>query len=186
LRSVNGNGCLTQIGKVGHPWLGVTDEELGSSTSDAPSTPSQASTMICTTCSAAGKIDPTTLAKKLFASGYQSFKLESIKIHEASNKHTVAKEIFRSIEAPEKQLARQMLTILSKDDIEKLSHLFITCHALAMKNCPFSVFVWLCELDRHKSVILGKTYMNEESAKEFIRHIREVEREKLQDDDRGH
>ena len=51
-----------------------------------------------------------------------------------------------------------------------------------MKNCPFSDFVWLCELDRQKGVKLGKTYMNEESAKEFSRHISEVEREKLRDD----
>jgi len=108
--------------KVGHPWLGIIGEEMGSSTSAAPSTSSQASTMICTTCRAAGKIDPTVLAKNAFASGYQSFKLESIKIHEASNKHIVAKEIFRSTEAPEKQSARKMLTILRKDDIEKLYH----------------------------------------------------------------
>ena len=85
--------------KVGHPWLGII-EELGSSTSDAPSMSSQASTMICTT-----KIDQTILANNSFASGCQLFKLESIKIHEASNKHIVAKEIVKSIEAPEKQPA---------------------------------------------------------------------------------
>ena len=115
-------------------------------------------------------------------SGCQSFKLESIKIHEAANKHIVAKEIFKSIEAPEKQPACKMLTILRKDDIEKLSHLFRTCYALAMKNRPFSDFVWLCELGRQKGVKLGKPYMNEESAKEFSRQISEVEREKLRDD----
>ena len=103
----------------------------------------------------------------------------SIKIREASNKHIVAKEIFKSIEAPEKQPARKMLTILRKDDIEKLSNLFRTGHSLAMKNRPFSDFVWLCELDRQKGVKLGKTYMNEESAKEFSGQISEVEREKL-------
>ena len=103
-------------------------------------------------------------------------------MHEASNKHIVAKEIFKSTEAQEKQPANKMLTILPKDDIVKLSHLFRTCHALAMKNHPFWDFVWLCELDRQKGVKLGKTYMNEESAKEFSKHIREVEREKLRDD----
>ena len=94
--------------------------------------------MIWTTCRTAGKIDPTILAKHSFASGCQSFKLESIKIHQASNKHIVAKEIFRSIEVTEKQSARKMLTILRKGDIEKLSHLFRTCHVLAMENRPFS------------------------------------------------
>jgi hypothetical protein len=48
------------------------------------------------------------------------------KFHEASNKHIVDKGIFKSIEAPENQPARKMLTILRKDDIEKLSHLFRT------------------------------------------------------------
>ena len=102
-----------------------------------------------------------------------------MKIHEASNKHIVAKEIVKSIEAPEKQPARKMLTILHNDDIEKLSHLFRTCQAVAMKKHPFLEFVWLCELDRQKGVKLVKTDMNEESAKEFSRHISTVEREKL-------
>ena len=75
-----------------------------------------------------------------------------------------------------------MLTILHNDDIEKLSHLFRTCHAVAMKKTPFSEFVWLCELVRQNGVKLGKTYMNEESAKEFSRQISEIEREKLRDD----
>jgi hypothetical protein len=135
--------------KVGHPcpWLGIVlvDEELGYSTSDATSTSSHASMMICTMCRTAGKIDPTILAKNSFASGCQSFKLESIKIHEASNKHIIAKEIVKSIEALEKQPTRKMLTILRKDDIEKLSRLFRTCHALAMKNRPFSDFVLLIQ-----------------------------------------
>jgi len=65
--------------KVGHPLLGIIDEELGSSTLDASSMSSQASMMICMTCCAAGKIDPTILAKNSFASGSQSFKLKSIR-----------------------------------------------------------------------------------------------------------
>ena len=56
--------------KVDHPWLGIIDEELGSSTSDAPSSSSQASTMICTSWRTAGKIDPTILAKNAFVLGY--------------------------------------------------------------------------------------------------------------------
>ena len=56
--------------KVVRPWLGITDEEMGSSTSDAPSTSSQASTIICTSWRTAGKIDPTILAKNSFASGW--------------------------------------------------------------------------------------------------------------------
>jgi len=55
--------------KVGHPWLGIIDEELGSSTLEAPSTSSQAGTMICTTCRTAGKTDPTILSQKFICVG---------------------------------------------------------------------------------------------------------------------
>ena len=41
--------------KVGQSWLQIIDEELDSSKSDASSTPSQASTMICTNCRTARK-----------------------------------------------------------------------------------------------------------------------------------
>lgn len=109
--------------KIGHPWLELTDGN---------------DTMICTTCRTAGKIDSSILSKNSFAAGSQSFKLESIKIHEASNKHQLAKQVVKSIVAPEQRPAHKILTTLRQEDIDKLSHLYRTCHALAMKKRPFS------------------------------------------------
>ena len=54
-------------------------------------------------------------------------------------------------------LAREFIRIkMNAEAVEKLSKLFITCHALAMKSRPFSDFTWQCEIDEKKGLPIGR------------------------------
>ena len=42
-----------------------------------------------------------------------------------------------------------------------MTNLFRNVHALIKKRCPFTDFIWMCELDEIKGVDIGETYRNE-------------------------
>jgi hypothetical protein len=65
--------------------------------------------------------------------------------------------------------------MLNSENFEKLNKMFRTCHAMVKNNRPLSDFVWLCQLDEMKGMIVGQTYRNVTSAKMFINAIVEVE-----------
>ena len=45
---------------------------------------------------------------------------------------------------------------MNAEAVEKLSKLFITCHALAMKSRLFSDFTWQYEIDEKKGLPIGR------------------------------
>ena len=45
---------------------------------------------------------------------------------------------------------------MNAEAVEKLSKLFITCHALAMKSRPFSDFTWQYEIDEKNGLPIGR------------------------------
>ena len=159
-----------EVWKHGRPWLECQT---------CPITGNQF--MICTVCTEASKTDSSVDTKNTFTLGCDSFKLESVKLHENSNNHLKAKRILQSIRNPSLCPAFKIVCNLRQKDYDKLSILFRNCHSLAMKNRPFSDFVWMCELDQAKGLHTGKTYLNEQSAKEFTKYIANTERQKLAD-----
>ena len=54
---------------------------------------------------------------------------------------------------------------------------FRNAHVIAKKGCPYSDYVWMCELDEMKGVLKGKSYRNRTQAKIFIHHISETQRD---------
>jgi hypothetical protein len=78
----------------------------------------------------------------------------------------------------EKNQASEIISTLNKENIDKLQHLFRTCHALVV-NRPLTDYNWLCTLDEMKGLTLGNTYRNIMSAKIFINAMAEIELQKV-------
>ena len=72
--------------------------------------------------------------------------------------------------------AEKVLMVLNKQQIERLKHLFRTCHALAKNSRPFTDYLWLRELDAQKGVDIGTTNRNDKAAQTFTHYIGEVVR----------
>jgi hypothetical protein len=124
------------------------------------------------------KVGGQSSRENTFVRGNDSHRVESLQIHNESDVHTTAAKAKENASRPT-QLedtplgvgARMMNVLASK----RLSHLFRTAHALAVKSRPFTDFIWQCKLDELKGVDIGKTYRTDKKCKEFIDSIAEVE-----------
>lgn len=82
---------------------------------------------------------------------------------------------------PGESSAEKIIFDLNKHQVDRLQHLFKTCHALAKNSRPFSDYIWQCELDVSKGVNLGNTYRNDKAAQTFTHYIAEVQRLQLKE-----
>ena len=117
--------------------------------------------------------------KNSFTSGNCQFKLESIKLHEESHNHKLAKAIVAAKKQPHETPAVKFLRTLNNKTLDKFTKLFKTSHALENHNQPFTDYNWLCQLDEAKGLKIGKTYRNSKSATHFMKAIAQVERKSL-------
>ena len=87
--------------------------------------------MFCSIFKEATAVDVSLTHKNSFVSGNCQFKLESIKLHEESCNHKLAKAIVAAKKNPRETPAVKFLFTLNSDTLDKLTKLFKTCHALA-------------------------------------------------------
>ena len=59
--------------------------------------------------------------------------------------------------------AAKIVQSLNKNVFNRMTNLFRNVHALIKKRCPFTDFIWMCELDEIKGVDIGETYRNEKT-----------------------
>ncbi len=106
-------------------------------------------------------------------------KLETVKYHEQSRNHQVAKEIKKATVALERALVVNMILAMWEQETEQMSMLFCTVHAFSKSKRLFSDYEWLCQLDKDKGLTLGSSYLNEKAAKDFAYYISEVKKQKI-------
>ena len=158
------NRSFLESWKSGRPWLQFDKEK---------------SAMFCSTCVEAAEIDPSVPSQNFFITGCTSASIHSVKIHEGSANHVKAGKVVYAKHNPKQTVAYKIVSTLTKAVMEKLSKMVRTCHALAVKNRPYSDFEWQCELDEAKGIEVGGTYRTAEYAKVFMHAIAQVECKKL-------
>lgn len=87
--------------------------------------------------------------------------------------------IVKAKENPLDTKAHKIICDLNRDVLDKLCILFRTAHALAYNNRPFTDYNMLCQLDQSKGLNVGKSYLNNNTGKQFTIAIAEVERRRL-------
>jgi hypothetical protein len=73
------------------------------------------------------------------------------------------------------------LETLNKENVEKLSILFRSAHALALKSRPFTDFAWMCKLDTTKGLAVGNTYTTDKYCRNFVNAIASVEKNRIKE-----
>ncbi len=143
--------------------------------------------MTCSLCTEASQIEPKVAKKNSFVGeGTCTLKFETVKSHERSNNHLLAKNVMKAKKDPSGSgTVIHIIKNLTKAHSEKLSILFRTCHGIAATNRPFSDYVAICELDKAKGLDIGDTYVNEKAAKVFTEFIAKVETNDLAEDIKG-
>ena len=92
-------------------------------------------------------------------------------------KKTSAKEQSSS-EIMNKSTAGKTFNMLHVANRHRIAVLFRNAHAVIKQNKALTDYKWLCELDRAKGIDVGKTYLNEKAALNFVKIIAGAEKEK--------
>jgi hypothetical protein len=133
-------------------------------------------------CSVCEQFSLLSRDNNTFLTGNSSFRVEGIRAHAKTLAHenAVCAELAKKKRLEDTPMGIGAKIMNSKASA-KLSNLFRTAHALAMKSRPFTDFIWQCKLDTKKGVDIGRTYHTDKKCKEFIDSIAEVERRKMED-----
>ena len=144
-----------------HQWLAYDEEE---------------EVMFCKICRASN-VPGATGGKKQnsFYKGSNTFKVETIKKHSASENHRLAVDRERARRAaPGTSQAEKMLKGMNVAAVNRLKLLFRNAHAVA-RNCrPYTDYRWMTELDSAKGLDVGSAYRTDKSARKFVHFIAEV------------
>jgi len=91
--------------------------------------------------------------------GTNSFQIDSLKAHEASEGHTVSSAAKHASERPrQERLLPVALSRLDEETLKKMEFLFNTAYYIAYLKLPFSIFPQLCSLQKKNGLSLGNTY----------------------------
>ena len=157
--------------KEGRPWLLYDDNENVMKCS------------ICTTQYGEGsQSDQSNLkGQNSFLKGCSNFRLTTISDHEKTRSHTNADRIdkAKSKDNVSSSVAYKALRTLQDADRLRMSYLFRNTHAVLKHSRPFRDYVWLCKLDKSKSIEVGDTYINEKAAFTFSKYIASAETKKV-------
>lgn len=100
--------------------------------------------------------------------------------HDTSATHKRACEIYAAkTAAPGTMPAEKMYEKMTRDSLNRFSHLFNTCHALAKHGGSFRDYVWQVKLDRKKGLDVGTGYDNDHAAQVFTHFIAKERRIRL-------
>ena len=116
--------------KIDRPWLRLETNE-------------EQDIMFCDYCINAGISSDISM----FAKGFSSIRLESIKYHKGSNQHVLALSKHINKMKPTDTPAAKAYHSLNKALFPKLQHLFRTVHALNIKARQYQDYAWVNELD---------------------------------------
>ena len=120
------------------------------------------------------------LAGGPFVQGCTNFKKDVLRLHQKSKGHVDAKIKFDARRMPPgNSVAEKAIEQLNKSVMDKLCVLMRTAHGIAKHSGSFRSFCWISEMDEKKGVVVGQTYRNDKSCREFIKAIAAVERKKI-------
>ena len=127
---------------------------------------------------------------RVWIDGSSNHKTSNITDHANSEPHKAAMMYFRKDQARSRNepvttyspIARSLLSSASMDPAvrERVQKKFDISFVLAKEHIPFTKYPALHELEEKHGVVLGLTYKNRDSARNFVHYIAESQRRQLQ------
>lgn len=130
--------------------------------------------MYCNICTDYSSGRPS-IETSAFVTGCDSFRIEIVRAHDGSDAHKRSVELKLASEADKSQ-ASTILVSLNKNISERLNILFRNAHFIAKEARPYRDYVVISQLDKAKGLDVGETYLNDESASNFVQAIAETVR----------
>lgn len=106
-----------------------------------------------------------------FISGTKTFKKETLDRHDKSATHLTACKRHRVHSVPQSSDLAKSILHLDKVVEEKMTLLFNTAYLVAKQDYSFLDFKQLCLLQKKNGLLIGDTYLNDKSCRDFIQYI---------------